>query len=71
MITIVKNLYNFLYNKYYTEGAKGTFGDDDYTEGTFDAKGTFDNDDYTEGTFDNDEFMIDGLELILLKVINY
>ena len=68
MITIVKNLYNFLYNKYYAEGtfdAKGTFGDDDYTEGTFD------NDDYTEGTFDNDEFMIDGLELILLKVINY
>ena len=61
MITIVKNLYNFLYNKYYAEG---TFGNDDYTEGTFD------NDDYIEGTFDN-EFMIDGLELILLKVINY
>jgi len=62
MITIVKNLYNFLYNKYYDDG---TFDNDDYTEGTFD------NDDYTEGTFDNDEFMIDGLELILLKVINY
>ena len=58
MITIVKNLYIFLYNKYYAEG-------------TFDAKGTFGDDDYTEGTFDNDEFMIDGLELILLKVINY
>lgn len=56
---IVKNLYNFLYNKYYTDS---TFD----VESTFDNEGTFDD----EGTF-GDEFMIDGLELILLKVINY
>lgn len=59
MIMIVKNLYNFLYNKYYTDS---TFD----VESTFDNEGTFDD----EGTF-GDEFMIDGLELILLKVINY
>ena len=61
MITIVKNLYNLLYNKYYAEC---TFGDD--------VSVSINNNDVNVSISNNenhDEFMIDGLELILLKVI--
>jgi hypothetical protein len=69
MIMIVKNLYNLLYNKYYAEG---TFAEGTFAEGTFGGGGggggggvsvSISNDE------EHDEFMIDGLELILLKVI--
>ena len=54
---IVKNLYNLLYNKYYAEGTFGGGG------GVDDVNISISNDE------EHDEFMIDGLELILLKVI--